>query len=194
MKVRLPSRINLKIISATSVVLFTLLTVFVGTYTWFQSLNEVRNTGSNMQVEKVEGSVTGYSVHEYYGVTEDASTWGFNPTPLVTVNFSQGTTQSTPLVMGEYSLDNPDHPALILFAVEGSYETIVASTESAYLASAQANLQQSGNPLSSVIESQSLTFTVDPKNNGKITGNLINEAGSTVSRTYMPIVKNQLSE
>ena len=194
MKVRLPSRINLKIISATSVVLFTLLTVFVGTYTWFQSVKGDDHTGDMFKVEKTEGSVTGYTIHEFYGVTTDNSTWGFNPTPTVTVDFSQGASQSTPLIMGEYSLDNPDHPALILFSVEGSFETIIAKTSSEYLASAQATIQASNNPLSSVIESQSLTFAVDPKVNGNVTGNLVNELGNTVSRTYMPIIKNQLSE
>jgi len=185
--------INLKIASATSVVVFTLLVAFIGTYTWFQAVKGAHNGADNMIIEKTEGSVTGYSIHEYYGITDDESTWGFNPTPTTSIVFGDDQGSSSPLSMGEYSLDNPDHPVLVLFSVEGSFQTIIAKTSSVYLASSDATLEQSGNPLSSVIETQSLTFTNDPKNNGKQTGNLIDENGSTVSRTYMPIVKNSLS-
>lgn len=156
-------------------------------------MKHVDESTDHFNVLKTEGAVTGFSVHEFYGVTTDETTWGFNPTPAVSVDFENSPSQSSSLAMGKYSLDNPDHPALILFSVDGTYETITAKTESEYLASADATLQATGNPLSSVIESQSITFTLDPKSNGKVTGNLVDETGTTVSRTYMPIVKSQLS-
>ena len=70
MKVRLPSRINLKIISATSVVLFTLLTVFVGTYTWFQSAR-FKDSDNNDIVVTQRGKFQSISFYSCTNVTNN---------------------------------------------------------------------------------------------------------------------------
>lgn len=185
MRSKLLNGVNMKIAAATSVVIFTLLVSFVGIYAWFSTVKNIDNTTNSFKVEQLNGAVTGFTVHEYYGVTSDGSTWGFNPTPKKTVRLDQPAGEGT-LTMGSYSLDNPDHPALILFEVNGSYETIIAKTDSVYLASEEATLQSENNPLSSVIEAYSLSFSSDPKI-ATTTGNLVDESGQTSSKTYMSI-------
>lgn len=180
--------IKLKIASATSVVLFTLLVSFVGIFAWFEATRTIDNKGDDFKVQKVGGSVTSFSIHEYYGVTEDGLTWGFNPVAEKTVNLNSSTPVSGSLRMGAFSLENPDHPVLILFAVSGEYELIKAKTSSEYLASEDATIQAENNPLSSVVESYNKTFNYDPKDVSKrTTGNLKHENGTTSSETYMAI-------
>lgn len=135
MRKRLLNGVNMKIAAATSVVIFTLLVSFIGVYAWFEASRNVDNTADTFKVEKLTGAVQSFSIYQfdgYYtyvdGNEEKHTVWGFNPTPKYK---SEGDIGDPYLFMGTYSLDYPMHPALVVFEVEGSYETIKGKLKNA---------------------------------------------------------------
>ena len=59
-----------KIISATSMVIFSLIVSFSGAIAWYQSIRSVRDTGDQFEVIDSGTSVTAITVHEFYGKSE----------------------------------------------------------------------------------------------------------------------------
>ena len=140
-KRQLTKKGSLKIAAATSLILFSLLACFSGAYAWFLSNTHVNNASSNFQVDRVNTSVQAITFHEYYGKTDPASSGGktyysFNPSSSGSVTFSGDTPTETGagIALGEYSLENPDHPLLIMFNVSGLQQRINFETDYSFLA------------------------------------------------------------
>ena len=75
------------------------------------------------------------AVHDFYGLTSDESEFGFNPTANHTITWDEHNgSDSGEFTMGSYSLNDPHHPVMFLFAVDGSNERITLKTDSTYLA------------------------------------------------------------
>ena len=135
------SKKNLKIIAATAMTIFSLFAATAGAYAWFTSrLNEAAE-GDMFEVANVDTSVEEISIHTFYGTTTEAQEqnryYGFNPVPVGYINFNNhlnptriGTLSVT---LENYLLEDPHHPVLLLFKVNGANQTIVGKTEYPFL-------------------------------------------------------------
>jgi len=86
-------------------------------------------------VTRLNSAVTSISVHDFLGTTSDGSTFGFNPTPGATMSWTgKAGTQMGNFAMGKFSLRDPHHPVLFLFAVNGGIESNRLKTNCTYLA------------------------------------------------------------
>ena len=127
---------SLKIMAATSVILFSLLTCFAGVYAWFTSIRNVSNSSEHFKVEVVGTAVQTITFHEYQGTTDDGY-YSFNPTASGSVTLEGGEVDDDDyegIELGEYSLEDPNHPLLMMFEVSGGTQLIEFSTDFAYLA------------------------------------------------------------
>ena len=126
---------TLKIIAATAMSIFTLFSVFSASLAWFEMIKNVDGDANNMPIKKAESSISSISVHDFYGMTADESEFGFNPVANHTISWNDHAgTDSTGFTMGKYSLDDPHHPVLFLFALNGGAESIRFVTNSTYIA------------------------------------------------------------
>lgn len=135
---KLTKKLNLKIAAATSMIIFTLAVAFSGVFAWFNSINSLSNTADDFKVTQIQTAVKGITFHKYYGETvlEDGTTYfAFDPEESGSVDFSGNTPEQegTGVQMGEYSLENPNHPLLMMFEVEGGVQRVDFETEYAFL-------------------------------------------------------------
>ncbi len=120
--------------------LFSLLVVFTGCFAWFVSIRNHNSDSNNMPIVKAKTAITKISLHEYYGEStlEDGKTYfGFNPTSTSEITITNGVPSggsSIPLELGPYSVDDPNHPVLLLMEVNGGIELLEARTNYTYLA------------------------------------------------------------
>ena len=126
-----------KIAMHTMVAIFSLASMFAGTYAWFALSDTSTISGATIKIGDVSTAVVNISIHEFYGESEDGATWGFNTSSnhSVTIdpeNYSGN--ESATLEMGNYTLDDPHHPVLYLFETNGNSELIKLTTEFCYLA------------------------------------------------------------
>ena len=138
-KRKLTRKGNLKIAAATSLIMFSLLACFSGAYAWFTSIRTVDNKSDNFQVDRLNTTVLGITFHEFYGTTveTDGKTYySFNPEPSGEVTFSGETPSESGegIGLGEYSLENPNHPLLMMFNVSGLKQRIDFETDYSFLA------------------------------------------------------------
>lgn len=175
-------RSPLKVLAATSVTIFSLLTVFTSTAAWFDSRRALDNGGENFEVQNLSldfSSLTLYRASAmsrtdmYFALTEDSYI------EKITVNESTGELEKendiSSLQMGEYTLLDPHHPILMLIEYK---ETLTASVDHQrkviaetnpldriYLGSAgdlsSQKIKQDSNtfPLSSVVRSYSTSYS-----------------------------------
>lgn len=207
MKVRLPSRINLKIISATSVVLFTLLVSFIGVYAWFTTNRTYGDDMTGMKIAPSNGILKKLSIHELDinnndGFVIDANTglitgYYFNPTAKSEINIdweTAGTPEYNVNVpsLGQYSVLQKTNPLLLVFelteALPSNQISITATAAQAYTP-AQYDTMASGdgNPLSWVIKYSSKTYSTASLSNSDFTVS----KGSLSSEGSFATVNNQ---
>ena len=159
--------IKLKIASATSVVLFTLLTVFVGTYTWFEAINRTTNQGDDFVIEHVSATISDISFYDLDSI--DVNSYKFNDTPIASASISgeSASFDDDAITLGTYMPDSPSHPILMLIEVTGATLNISANTtspEAVYITDITSQGQPvipSGlsNPLSSVVQFHHVSFS-----------------------------------
>ena len=129
------SKTTLKIAAATSVTIFSLAATFSASMAGFATLQKQSYDANSLPIRKTESSISGISVHEFYGLTADKSEFGFNPTAHHTITWnSHSGSDTTGFTMGKYSTDDANHPVLFIFALNGGPETIKFATDSIYLA------------------------------------------------------------
>lgn len=129
------ARSQLKIIAATSMTIFTLLACFTGAYAWFNAARTRNVENESFEVTRFDSAVTSISVHNFLGTTSDGNTFGFNPTPSATMSWTGKVgSQTGNFTMSKFSLTDPHHPVLFLFAVNGGIESIRLKTNCTYLA------------------------------------------------------------
>ncbi len=141
---------NLKIMAATMMTIFSLASVFMGTFAWFISIRRVNNEADSFTTGETGSSVIEISFHEYYGESipaseSDPTYFGFDPTPYSVLSLNEDTGQleykknnmgvvNNAIRLGTYTLEYPHHPILMLFKVKGGEERIVAKTKYPFLA------------------------------------------------------------
>ena len=122
---------TLKLISATAVTLFSLLSVFVATYAWFSLNKDVEPTAPNMNIEPVSGRLSKVYFHAFDDDEPSDETFVFNKTPFITYeyNWSSGVAEATSTpseeswYMGDYTSLDKNHPLLILFELGTDYSS-----------------------------------------------------------------------
>ena len=129
-----------KIAMHTMVAIFSLASVFAGTYAWFSLNDNASVTGATIKIVDPSTAVVSISVHEFYGATENDVTWGFNPVAnhTATIDPENNTgSESAPFSMGSYTLEDPHHPVLYLLETNGNNELIKLKTNYCYLAKSE---------------------------------------------------------
>lgn len=139
---KLFSSLSIKIVAASSVVLFTLASLVIGCVAWFTNINQKHNEQDDFPVVNVTSNGLSISLHEWYG-SASSTVWGFNPTPVATIDFSTNSSNSFSFDMDEYSLEDQDHPVLFLLEVEGVREFVRAVTECSFVAETPSEIKAS---------------------------------------------------
>lgn len=145
-------RSPLKVLAATSVTIFSLLTVFTSTAAWFDSKKTFDNGANQMEVADMEAF---QSIALYETIHADENNYYFGTTPVVTSN------TSIPLggTDDPFRADDPCHPLLMVIEYEApnSNALVFASTDSSFICDTATEVSRnplesaSGNPLSSIV-------------------------------------------
>ena len=168
---------TLKLVAATSVSLFSLLTVLVACYAWFSSNLEVKNSGATMNVQLFDRRFRRMTLHKFVGTSGNNYQFKQDPSCQFTYSYVNNSTQYTrydelvdgkdksPL-MEEYSLTSPFNPFLAIIEFSRVYNTnngdepitIKAQTDNPFICATDEHgdfllgLYYDSNPLSSVIK------------------------------------------
>ena len=132
---KLDRKSTLKLISATAVTIFSLVVSFSGAIAWFSAVRNVDNGGNDFVVTG-NASITGVYIVPFLGETynevEACYTFDYNN---IETAYEEGVINNSAdtVKLNEYSLENPNHPILMLFAVEGVSATIKFKTEYCFL-------------------------------------------------------------
>ena len=131
MKGRLPSRNNLKIISATSVVIFTLLVSFMGVYSWFETVRNNNNLAGDIKVTQ-QGKFSKLSFYELVDSDTDKdgnpTNFYFTTTASGYVTYDWETREydkkgDTNVTLEEYSPLDRNHPYLAIIELNNDYKS-----------------------------------------------------------------------
>ena len=116
---------SLKIIGATSVALFSLVTVFTATIAWFTLNQNVKGSGMDITASDETGRLNKIEIYEYVEtLNKDTANekYSFKNTPSATVYGGDGTEEES-FHMGDYTPLHTDHPMLILFTLRTDFVT-----------------------------------------------------------------------
>lgn len=177
---------SLKIVAATSMTLFSLLTVFSATFAWFSTNLDVDSGGNQITLEMASGYFYKLSIHNAVNVSD--SRYRFDTNPWGTIQIENWRTKrlitnfsSNSCFMGSYDYLEKIHPVLFLFqfgdnsvanytATSTEPIAIKATTETDYYigdnaagrtiySTDQIDISQGHfNPLSSVVKYSSKSF------------------------------------
>ena len=209
----------LKILAATSVTIFSLLSVFTSTAAWFDSQRNLKNGGSNFEVSSQNGVFNKLSVHDM--VFTDNNQYQFNQDPIGTIEMVDWSTKEirstfsggSPFEMGKYDYLEKSHPMLLLIEVgEGNSPVAVDATNPVvvkastyidyYLGDGRRTLynqeqvenDEGINPLSSVLSFSSISFaSTDALSAIEGTKTMETASGDITYNTF-DVVKNTLGE
>lgn len=112
------SKKALKLISATSMAIFTLFATFSSAYAWFVSIRNQDANNEQFYVKRLDTPVTSISIHAFYGETADGNSFTFDPNGVSVYADGEFNENAPAVELNEYSLENPNHPVLILFRNE----------------------------------------------------------------------------
>lgn len=169
----------LKILAATSVTIFSLLSVFTSTAAWFDSQRNLKNGANQMEISPVAGVLKSVGIYNHSGpVSSDTgSTYTFTKVGSVSFDIdgmSATGVLETSFPMNTYSLMNPYQPVLFLFEMNenvldqdinllaklpNNHDFLVETNSSG---EAKNPLESSGNNLSSAIQWRTRTFSSNP--------------------------------
>ena len=122
---------TLKIVAATSMSIFSLLTVFVACYAWFSANTDVQNNGANINIVPKTGRLKYVYFHSFVSNQSNDSTFSFNKTAFATYEYNWASNtmelqEEEPDIpdnwnMGDYTYLNRHHPFLMLFEFDQEY-------------------------------------------------------------------------
>ena len=189
-RIKLNKKSTLKIMSATMMTVFSLFSVFMGTYAWFTSQNSVNGEANSMEVINVSKSFSSLKIYDGNYVSNN---YVFDMSaPVSVVTSSDNDHASVP--MGTFTNSNRHHP--ILFVIEYERQlypsdenplNIIASTANTRLfvgdkandGAGSGNLIDSKFPLSSFIH----TYAVGYEGDLPIENNTLTYSASTIEAT-----------
>lgn len=125
---------NLKIIAATSMAIFSLMTTFTAAFAWFTATRERANEADNISVRDVQGVLKNIYFHEFVSATYDpntheATSFTFNSLYAGKISYDwQHKTASysgnTSVELDQYSPLNPEHPLLMVMELTEDHVAI----------------------------------------------------------------------
>ena len=121
---------SIKIVGATSLALFSLVTVFTATFAWFVLRQDVSGTGIKMKATDETGRLNKIEIFEYVETIDKgtgnshAYNFSFKDEPFATIYGGDGIDDY--FLMGDYNPLSPDHPVLILFTLKGEFTSVEA--------------------------------------------------------------------
>ena len=136
-------QVTLKIVAATSMTIFSLFALFIGTFAWF-SINKNTNVDGDGGM-KVENHLKSFQRMEIYSgeyVTKSGTDYyRFEPTPDATVTISYDGSAVGSFVMAEYTAFDRHHPIMFVLSFDNSLSSIdiTATTETNYFVGDVAN-------------------------------------------------------
>ena len=117
------NKTNLKILGATMVTLFSLVTVFTATIAWFSLNKTTHGDGMKAIVTKLSGRLDYVEFHDISTIeeTETDKIYHFDKEVFTTITYNYEAETATYdnddiFVMNDYSPLNQEHPLLVLFA------------------------------------------------------------------------------
>ena len=124
-------QVTLKIVAATSVTIFSLLTLFVGTFAWFSMRGSANiNSNDGMRIENTTKSFQRMEIYggEYVLNNEDSKYYyRFDNTADTVITLSYDGSLIGNFTMGQYSSLNRHHPIMIVLSYENSMDAIDVS-------------------------------------------------------------------
>lgn len=128
------NRKTLKLVGATSVTLFSLVSVFAASIAWFSMNTEANNNGMNLNVDPSSGRLNKVYFHAFNDDADDDGLFEFNKTPYATYTYNWTNGSVTVDKAGslsdweleDYTAFDHDHPILIIFELDNDYESTSA--------------------------------------------------------------------
>lgn len=201
---------NVKIITATGMGVFCLLTAFTASIAWFASNMGVQATGMNISVKAFDQRFRRMTLHKFIDVDNSgnymfyrdaAGTFTYSYDSNSTVYTSTNPNETVSSFMGEYSLTSPRHPFLAIIEysqafVTDAYDkkiTVSAQTDNPFICATDdegeflLGLDEDSNPLSSVIKfsANSYQSLTGIQSTTTVSGNSVNTYSlSSTNRTW----------
>ena len=127
----------LKVLAATSVTIFTLLSVFTSTAAWFDSRRSLDNGGDKFEVQSLSGRLSSITFHHLSSKGRDNETgdllsFTFNPTPVGTLTYDWNSDSASyvPTAQGDTRIEldtydplDKEKPLLLMFHLDQAYQT-----------------------------------------------------------------------
>ena len=123
--------------------IFSLLTTFTATFAWFISQRNISDQTDDFEIIKVGTMIQEIRFYKYLGTSTEETIgeekhkyYGFDPTPIGTLDVSNEAVQGTAptISLGTFSLMDPHHPLLMIYTLNDNIGSIKARTEYSYLA------------------------------------------------------------
>ena len=169
--------------AALSVSIFSLAVLFMGTFAWFTAYRDQQlATQSPFDVRANAAAFKQLTIHELDEDNSTASTYKFYADPTGTLD-GYGSYSGSPVDFGVYTQSDRAHPLLLIFEFSSELHptasnptSITAKTEETFVADGELDehgdpeikLDQTDNPLSSIVNFKSFSY---PSNQaGDITG------------------------
>lgn len=121
---------TLKIVAATSVCLFSLLTVFSAAFAWFSMNQQTNGDGMNLQVKRLNGRLQTINCYPFNANASNETTLSFNKTALASYTYDWDALSLIPDAnnpdvweMGDFTSLDRDHPLLMIFGFDRDYES-----------------------------------------------------------------------
>lgn len=122
------SKKTFKLVAATSMSLFSLLTVFSACIAWFSMNKEVKDNGTDIEIKSTEGRLKNVYCHAYNASGSNASNISFVGTPFASYSYDWSTSLMVPdennpslWNMGDFTSLDKDHPLLMIFEFDKDY-------------------------------------------------------------------------
>lgn len=119
---------TIKIVAATSLSIFTLLSVFAATMAWFAMNDNTNGDGMMITTKRLSGRLQSVYVHSFNSENSSSSSFSFNKTPIASYDYNWETQTMVPDAnnpstwdMGDFTSLDRDHPLLMVFAFDKDY-------------------------------------------------------------------------
>lgn len=118
---------TIKLIAATSLSIFSLMTVFVATYAWFSMNLNTGNGGATISIRSKGGRLQYVHFYSFASSANGAFSFNKNPFATYTYDWESGTMEpddegvTDVWNMGHYTYLSKDHPFLMIFEYDQNY-------------------------------------------------------------------------
>lgn len=179
--------LNVKMVAAIGLCSFSLVAVVVSTVAWFTAFRAKENDGE-MKVYTPDKIFKKLTIHEMTDIDYANVTYDFNKTPIATATYNEDTnnvdySENFTIEMDTYDDLEQNHPVLMLIELN---DTITATAQDPITVYAYCSneeyfglpdedgnpkkpIQETGNPLSSVVAFYSHAYTTNEFNSSTIT-------------------------